>query len=92
MLFSTQIDEKNANLTEIIIPLTRVNQLLSDPSLLTPPDIEISASILDIVVAAGQDDVIQLTSDIGTEIVDMADHLLDVDITTLDKAGPACSR
>ncbi|XP_072037604.1 uncharacterized protein [Amphiura filiformis] len=85
------IEDRFANLSTIILPLKRTNKLLSENvETLQTPDVEVTASILDVVIAAGVDDVLSLTLDFGNEIIKMVDTLLNIDFSILEMAGPAC--
>ena len=71
----------------------RTNELLRDNvNHLTPPDVELAASILDVLVAAAVDGIVRLVVDVGRGIVNMVNILLEVDFAVLEKAGPACLR
>ncbi len=91
--FHCQLEDRFSNLTAIILPLKRTNELLSDNvATLTTADVELTASIIDVIIAAGVDDALSLTVDFAIEILNMVDTLLEIDFSILERAGPACLR
>ena len=79
-------------MTSVINLLHRANGFLSMTDQLTAEDVTQTASIMDLCVTSGADDVFPLKSDLGQELVAMVDNILKMEEGILDTVQSACTR
>ncbi|XP_022082138.1 adhesion G-protein coupled receptor G2-like [Acanthaster planci] len=91
-LLKKMVDEKEAtNVTSVITILHKTNSILSLTDQLTVEDVTLTASIMDLCVTSGVDDVFPLRSDVGYELVAMADNILNIEMGMLETVHSACT-
>ncbi|XP_033639830.1 adhesion G-protein coupled receptor G6-like [Asterias rubens] len=89
LLDELRADDRVVNVTSLIALLHRTNELLSNTDQLTQEDVTHTASIIDLCITSGVDDVYQLKSDVGEELVAMADNILKIDDVVLENVQGA---
>ncbi|XP_038044612.1 adhesion G-protein coupled receptor G6-like [Patiria miniata] len=90
-LLQKMVDEREANVTSVITLLQQTNKILSPTDQLTVEDVSLTASIMDLCVTSGVDDVLPLRSDLGEELVAMADNILKMEGKILETVHTACT-
>ena len=86
------MDERDANVTSVLSLLHQANDLLANTDQLTAEDVSQTASIMDLCVTSGVDDVFPLRSDVGEELVAMANNILRMEDGILETVQTACTR
>ncbi|XP_041479116.1 uncharacterized protein LOC121426783 [Lytechinus variegatus] len=93
MIDNTPSNNYNSNnVTRVVYHLHEASLLLNSvPShYLTEVDVLFVASMIDTSISAGVEGLYAVTSELGQEVVKLADRMLDLDIWTLLKAHTSC--
>eukprot|EP00057_Strongylocentrotus_purpuratus_P020762 XP_011675236.1 PREDICTED: uncharacterized protein LOC105443593 [Strongylocentrotus purpuratus] len=93
MIRNTPSNNFNSNnVTRIIYHLREASLLINSvpTDYLTEVDVLMVASVIDTSVSAGVEGLYTVTSELGQEVVNLADRILDIDIWTLLKAHSSC--